>query len=93
MPKIRRRNVPRALVAHLELGRRQRQFPPLTGPHWARRNLEAGATGDALMQSTATWADFAQSLFNAKEFIFLRQPRRSGSVNARKTRRYSRLNR
>ncbi len=38
----------------------------------AKKYLEAGATRDALMQSAPTWADFAQSLFNAKEFIFLR---------------------
>ena len=38
----------------------------------SKKYLEAGATGDALMQATATWADFAQSLFNAKEFIFLK---------------------
>ena len=37
------------------------------------RYLEAAATdGAALMQSTPVWRDFAQSLFNAKEFIFLR---------------------
>jgi hypothetical protein len=38
----------------------------------AEKYLEAGATGDALMQSVPAWTDFAQSLFNAKEFIFLR---------------------
>ncbi len=37
-----------------------------------KKYLESAATGDTLMQSTAAWADFAQSLFNAKEFIFLR---------------------
>ena len=38
----------------------------------AKKYLEAGATGDALMHATPTWADFAQSLFNAKEFIFMK---------------------
>jgi hypothetical protein len=32
----------------------------------------AAADGNALMQSGSAWRDFAQSLFNAKEFIFLR---------------------
>ncbi len=38
----------------------------------ATKYLEASASGEALMQQTDAWADFAQSLFNAKEFIFLR---------------------
>jgi hypothetical protein len=39
----------------------------------SKRYLEAAAAdGAALMQNPAAWRDFAQSLFNAKEFIFLR---------------------
>ena len=38
----------------------------------SKRYLEAAADGAALMQSAPAWRDFAHSLFNAKEFIFLR---------------------
>ena len=37
----------------------------------SKKYLEAVSTGP-LMQSAPAWRDFAQSLFNAKEFIFLR---------------------
>ena len=37
----------------------------------SRKYLEAAST-EPLMQNAAAWRDFAQSLFNAKEFIFLR---------------------
>jgi len=39
----------------------------------SKRYLEtAAASGAALMENAPAWRDFAQSLFNAKEFIFLR---------------------
>ena len=39
----------------------------------SRKYLEAaGGSADALLQAAPAWRDFAQSLFNAKEFIFLR---------------------
>ncbi len=39
----------------------------------SRKYLEAaGVTGNALLVDAPVWRDFAQSLFNAKEFIFLR---------------------
>ncbi len=39
----------------------------------SRKYLEAaGVSGIALLPEAAAWRDFAQSLFNAKEFIFLR---------------------
>jgi cytochrome c553 len=34
--------------------------------------LETAAPGDSPLQNAPAWRDFAQSLFNAKEFIFLR---------------------
>ncbi len=38
----------------------------------AEKYLRASSPGGALMHQAGAWADFAQSLLNAKEFIFLR---------------------
>jgi cytochrome c553 len=38
----------------------------------SRKYLDAIDSGDGVLQNAAAWRDFAQSLFNAKEFIFLR---------------------
>ena len=39
----------------------------------SKKYLEAAAaSGEPLLQNAPAWRDFAQSLFNAKEFIFLR---------------------